>query len=135
MKFNIRGRMQSAPSITLDTHIDPLAFKLSMQGRFRGELGPFHASIGEFPVRMAIPFLKRRRPIIVTIGSIPLELGRFQFNLENAALDGSGVVGQEGIQATINAKIDCTTDMDLKGKATGRVGVSHLDLGDDEHDK
>ena len=58
MKFKVLGRMQSCPSVKLDTDISPLDFKTSVNGSFYGELGPFAAQIGEIPIRMTIPFLK-----------------------------------------------------------------------------
>lgn len=134
MKFKLRGRMRSCPSIGLDTQIEPVDFKLSLQGGLHGALGPFEAEVGEFPLRMAIPFL-RRRPVLATVGPVPMHMKPIGINLEKAYLDGSGVAGLKGIQAKISSKIDCSTDVDVKGEATGRVGLSHLDLGSDEKGK
>ena len=124
--------MQSCPSVKLDTNIDPLDFKTSINGHFHGELGPFAARIGEIPIRLAIPFLKYR-PVMASVGGFPIELDRFQVNVENAALDLDGTLGKKGIHASAEAKVDCETDMDLQGEVTGKVGLSQLDLiGDDE---
>ena len=131
MKFKVFGRMRSCPSIKLDTDISPLDFKTSINGHFYGELGPFAAKIGEIPIRMTIPFLKHR-PVMISVGGFPVKLDRFQVNVEKAGLDLGGTVGLKGIHASVDSKIDCSTDMDLKGHVAGKVGLSHLDLIDDE---
>jgi hypothetical protein len=131
MKFKVFGRMRSCPSIKLDTDISPLDFKTSINGHFYGELGPFAAKIGEIPIRMTIPFLKHR-PIMISVGGFPVKLDRFQVNVEKAGLDLGGTVGLKGIHASVDSKVDCSTDMDLKGHVAGKVGLSHLDLIEDE---
>ena len=131
MKFKVFGRMRSCPSIKLDTDISPLDFKTSINGHFYGELGPFAAKIGEIPIRMTIPFLKHR-PIMISVGGFPVKLDRFQVNVEKAGLDLGGTVGLKGIHASVDSKVDSSTDMDLKGHVAGKVGLSHLDLIEDE---
>ena len=131
MKFKVFGRMRSCPSIKLDTDISPLDFKTSINGHFYGELGPFAAKIGEIPIRMTIPFLKHR-PIMISVGGFPVKLDRFQVNVAKAGLDLGGTDGLKGIHASVDSKVDCSTDMDLKGHVAGKVGLSHLDLIEDE---
>lgn len=131
MKFKVFGRMRSCPSVKLDTDISPLDFKTSINGHFYGELGPFAAQVGEIPIRMTIPFLKHR-PVMISVGGFPVKLDRFQVNVEKAGLDLGGTVGLKGIHASVDSKVDCSTDMDLKGHVAGKVGLSHLDLIDDE---
>ena len=130
MKFKVFGRMQSCPAIKLDTRIDPLDFNINVKGAFNGKVGPFSADIGEIPIRLAIPFL-RRRPVIASIGGFPIGLDRFQIDVEKAALDLKGVLGLKGIHASVDTAVDCSTEIDLKGDVRGRVGLSHLDLGDE----
>ena len=131
MKFNIYGRMKSCPSIKLDTDINPLDFKASIQGQFQGELGPFHAYIGEIPIRMTVPFLKHK-PVMMSVGGFPIKLDRFAVNVAKAGLDVGGTIGLKGIHARVDSKIDCATDVALKGHVAGKIGLSHLDLADDE---
>jgi hypothetical protein len=133
MKFKIFGRMQSCPAIKLDTRINPLDFSVDLRGAFKGELGPFAAHIGEIPIRLAIPFL-RRKHIIASIGGFPIALNRFQVNVDEAALVLNGVLGLKGIHALIDTQVDCSTDVNLKGDVTGRIGLSHLDLNDNGDD-
>jgi|GEM_PF-1707170 len=132
MKFKVFGRMQSCPSIKLDTHINPLDFNIAINGAFSGKVGPFSADIGEIPIRIAIPFLKRR-PVVASIGGFPIALDRFQIDVEKAALELNGVLGLKGINASVDSQVDCSTDVELKGDVSGRVGLSHLDFGDDDH--
>jgi hypothetical protein len=132
MKFKVFGRMQSCPSIKLDTEISPLDFGACINGHFHGELGPVHARIGEIPFRLAIPFLRRRPVLMGSIGGFPIKLDRFQINVEKAGLDVSGTLGLNGIQASAEAVVDCETDVQLQGTIMGKVGLSHLDLGEEE---
>lgn len=133
MKFKVFGRMQSCPSLKLETDIQPLDFNTSLNGHFHGELGPFSAYIGEIPIRLTVPFLKRR-PIMMSVGAFPVKLDRFAVNVEKAALDINGILGLKGIHASVDSKIDCSTDMNLKGEVTGKVGLSHLELGEEQED-
>jgi len=132
MKFKVYGRMQSCPSVKLETDISPLSFRADINGHFKGELGPFSAEIGEIPFRLAIPFLKRSPVVMGLIGGFPIKLDRFQVNVDKAALDVNGILGLEGIHASADAKVDCATDMQLQGQVMGKVGLSHFDLGEEE---
>ena len=129
MKFTLFGRMQSCPSIGMDAMIDPLDFVTSIKGGFHGELGPFKAHIGSVPIRFAVPFLKRK-PVIASIGGFSIDLHRFRIDVDNAELDLKGIIGLKGIKANVHSKIGCSTEMKLDGKVTGRVGLSHLELGE-----
>jgi hypothetical protein len=134
MNFKIFGRMQSNPSIKLETEISPLDFGVELRGALSGELGPFSAHIGEIPIKVKIPFLRRER-VVASLGGIPLSLDRFRVDVENAALEASGVVGMKGIRAVVGSQVECATDVQLNGKLSGRVGLSNLDLDGDKPDE
>lgn len=127
MKFHVLGRMRGDPSINLDASVEPLDFETSIKGVFHGELGPFKAHIGTIPIRMTVPFLKRR-PVMASVGGFCIDLNRFAVDVEKAGLDLRGVVGREGVKAQVRSKVDCTTEVELNGNVSGRVGLSHLDL-------
>lgn len=127
MKFNVLGRMQTSPTFDIDARVEPLDFDVSIQGAFQGDAGPFKAHIGNIPIRMAVPFLKRR-PVIASIGGFGIDLQRFRVEVEKAGIDLSGMVGSKGIGARLNTKVECVTEMKLDGNVAGRVGLSHLDL-------
>ncbi|TAN74303.1 MAG: hypothetical protein EPN14_09340 [Gallionella sp.] len=131
MKFRAFGRMQSCPSISLDTTINPLDFETSLHGSFHGELGPFKGYVGEIPIRLAIPFLKRK-PVIASIGGFPLSLDRFQVNVNKAGLDLKGVIGSEGIKAKVHSKVECSTEMKLEGRVSGQFNLSDRDLDEED---
>lgn len=134
MKFKVFGRMKSCPAISLDTTINPLDFETSIHGGFHGELGPFKAYIGEIPIRLAIPFLKRK-PIIASIGGFPISLHRFQISVKEAGLDLKGVIGLKGIEAKVHSKIDCSTEMKLEGRVSGRFDLSDHDLDEEDDNR
>ncbi len=134
MKFKAYAQMQSCPGFELLTRIDPLDFDATISGAFKGTLGPFSADVGEIPIRVTIPFLKRcnNSPVIASVGGIKLGLDSFDINVDKVALGLKGLVGRDGIKAKMNAKVDCETTMSVDGNVSGRVGLSHLDLGDDD---
>ena len=131
MKFKTYIRMKSCPSVSMDASISPLDFRTALSGSLSAEAGPFAGEVGEIPIRMAIPFL-RRRPVIASLGAFPLSLERFQVNLEKAEFALQGTLGLQGIDAKMAGKIDCATDMDVKGTVSGKVGLSHLEFGEGE---
>jgi len=133
MKFKVFGRMQSCPAIKLETRINPVEFSLGLRGAFNGEVGPFSAHIGEIPIRLRIPFLRRDR-VIASLGRFPITLERFRIDVDNAALEMDGVLGLKGIHAAIDTQVECSTDVKLKGELSGRVGLSHLDFSEPEQE-
>lgn len=134
MKFKAYGRMQSCPGFDLVTHVDPLDFESSIYGAIQGSLGPFAAEVGEIPIKMTIPFMKRcDTPVIASIGGIKLGLDKFNIQFDKVSLNLNGVIGgKDGIKANLKAKVDCETDMAVSGSASGHIGLAGIDLGNDE---
>ncbi len=133
MKFKAYAQMKSCPGFDLVTKFDPLDFETTIGGAFQARLGPFSADISEIPIRMTIPFMKRcHSPVIASIGGIKLGLDSFNLSVDKVAMNLKGVVGKDGIKANMHAKVDCETTMEVDGIASGRIGLSHLDLGGDD---
>lgn len=132
MKFRLRGKMQSCPAVKFDAKLAPLDFDASVSGALQGKLGPFSVDIGEIPVRLAIPFLKRRAlPVVASVGGLHVGLDSFRIDVENATVNLKGTLGLKGIEAKVDSKIDCETHMAVDGQASGHIGLSHLDLGEE----
>lgn len=137
MKFKAYAKMQSCPTVELDTIVEPIEFETSARGAFDAQLGPFSAEVGEIPVRMTIPFLRgRRKPtLIVTLGGFHLKLAQFRLNVEGASLDFNGRLGLKGLRGKLKGQIGCETDLETEGQILGRLGLSHIDFCDDEQIK
>ncbi len=131
MKFKAYGRMQSAPTVELDAKIDPLKLDTTAGGSLQGQVGPFVARVGEIPIRVTVPFLRRRRPVLASVGGFRIKLDAVQLEVASAAVDIKGVVGADGIDMKANAKVDCDTDMKVKGWASGQVNLPTVDLGEE----
>ena len=138
MKFTVFGKMHSNPSMKINAAVAPVDVNLSAEGGLEGRLGPFGAEIGEIPIHLAIPFLRRRgssRVVVAAFGGFRIRLEHFHVSIERARFDLNGTIGQNGIRSEIDCKVACSTEMHARGAVSGRVGISHLDLGeqDDEH--
>jgi len=131
MKFNARGKMKSRPSFTIDATAAPIAFETSATGAFEGMLGPFAAQIGAIPIRLAVPFMKKRRalPVIAAFGGFRIKVEPIHVRVERASLSLKGVAGTEGLEGKLDCRVDCKTKMDIQGTLNGRMGLSHLDFG------
>lgn len=136
-QFKGQGSMHSNPDCKIDATISPINFESCVDGAFEGSLGNISAEITEVPIKIAIPFMKKRQklPVIATIGGFKIKLAPFQIKIEKASLNLSGVFGSKGIEGKMDCKVACKTDVELAGKLSGKVGLAHLDLGDDDFDE
>ncbi len=133
MKFWAKGLMKSAPGVKASVEIDPLKVEGSVKGSFKGSVGSISAVVDEIPIRLAVPFMKRRcrPPVVATIGGFRLKLNPFTVNIEGVSFDIGGVLGTEGIKSTLDCQVACRTEMDVKGGASAKLGRLEFHLGDD----
>ncbi|MEK6589211.1 MAG: hypothetical protein AABZ11_00885 [Nitrospinota bacterium] len=135
MKFKAQGVMKSCPSFATDVKTGPLDFEITAGARFEGALGPVDASMDEIPIRLAIPFLRRtNRPVVASIGGFKVKLNPFGIKVELANVNVKGILGTKGIEVKADARVDCKTDMKLKGELAGKGGVIEVNLGDEDLD-
>jgi hypothetical protein len=135
MKFKAQGVMKSCPSFTTDVKAGPLDFESTAGARLEGTLGPVDASMDEIPIRLAIPFLRRtKRPVVASIGGFKVKLNPFGIKVELANVHVKGILGTKGIEVKADARVDCKTDMKLKGELAGKGGVIEINLGDEDLD-
>jgi len=123
-KFNAKMIMRSRPDFKIDANIDPIHFNASAGGSFAATIGPISATISEIPIKLTIPFLKRRRrpQVVAAIGKFKVELDPFGVKVEGASVRLDGVLGAEGITGKIDTKVNCRTEMDVTGYFSGMVG-------------
>ncbi|MBI4377901.1 MAG: hypothetical protein HY578_02265 [Nitrospinae bacterium] len=135
MKFKAQGVMKSCPNFATDVKAGPLDFEITAGARLEGALGPVDASMDEIPIRLAIPFLRRtNRPVVASIGGFKVKLNPFGIKVELANVNVKGILGTKGIQVKADARVDCKTDMKLKGELAGKGGVIEVNLGDEDLD-
>jgi hypothetical protein len=134
MKFKFCGKMQSKPHMKVDASIDPVQFSTAMDGGFSGSLGPFRGGISDIPVRMAIPFMKRRRlPVVAAFGGFRGRLDAFRFAVDSCSMGFNGTLGTKGIRGKMDCHGECESGMEAAGTISGKVGVSHPEPGEEEH--
>ncbi len=129
MKIKLRGGMRSNPTVTLASRIDPIRFSGRMEGGASGTVGEIAVGLSEVPLRVRIPFLKRRHRLLVVgaIGPVQLKLDPFNLSLREIVFGGEGVLGgKEGLSVVSEAKVACQTDFHAEGVAAGGLGLGPL---------
>lgn len=136
MKFNAHGVMQSCPRFTTEVKAGPLDFESDAGAKIEGAVSAIDASIGEIPIRLAIPFKKRgnKMPVVASIGGFKFKLNPFGIKIEVADVKIKGVLGTKGIEAKADTHVTCKTDMKVKGNLAGKTGVVEIDFGEDDFD-
>ena len=134
MKFKGHAHMASSPGIALDAKLGPVGFDTALSGALELSLGAIAGVIEEFPIRMAIPFLKRRGgPVVVaTLGAFKAHLKPMTARVATETLHLKGTVGTHGIEGRLEGQVACKTEMDVHGQVGGKLGSVVLNLGTDD---
>ncbi len=134
MKFKSEAAMRSHPDFKVDTQVEPIAFQSSARCSFEGSLGDVSGHVGEIPVRLAIPFLKRKsgNPVVVSFGGTDFGLGPFKLKIEEALIALDGVLGTKGIRGHTEGGIKCESELNVKGEVCGKTAALTLSLGDED---
>jgi len=130
MKFKTRFNMHSTPDFKANVAMEPVAFTTSARGAFSGTLGAVSATVDEVPLRLAIPFLRRKGklPLIGTIGGFKIKLNPLNIKIEDASVQLDGVLGTKGIKSTVNTKVLCDTEVKMNGAVSGKLGSFNVKL-------
>ncbi|GAB4381255.1 MAG: hypothetical protein Kow0042_31730 [Calditrichia bacterium] len=136
MKFKAKSLMKSNPDFEMDTHFSPLDFNVSVKGSLETTIDTIGGRIGEIPVKMTIPFLKRPGgPVLIgSIGGFNIKLNPFKLKLEQAEVKFDGILGTEGLKGNLKGKVGCQTEMDVSGHASGRVGTFNVKFEETEEE-
>jgi hypothetical protein len=128
VNFSALGKMRSHPSMTAKMRMDPLHVDTNLMGGCECEVSRMSAYVGEVGIRFAIPFMKPRRklPLVASVGGFNIRLKPFHVKLKGISLHVAATVGAgTGASAEVETKVDCETEMDVKGKLpkTGRINI------------
>lgn len=136
MKFNARGQLKGNPEFSAKVKIDPLRFDTKIGGSCDIHIGAITGEIGEIRVRMAIPFLKRRRkpPVVATVGPFPINLKPFDICCGTRGVQVGGVLGTEGIGAHAETRVACQMEGNVEGDMPVKHGHLHVELDENESD-
>ncbi len=130
MNFKTRIAMESFPGFHVDAGLDPMDFRASVRGSCEATVDSVSLRVSAIPLRMAIPFLKRRRryPVLGSVGGFQITLSPLHLKVGEMGLKLDGVLGTKGIAGRMDGKIDCKTEMHVDGHLAGKVGTVTLEF-------
>ncbi len=130
MKFKTRMKMHSTPDFKANVSMEPIGFNTVVKGSFAGALGAIAATVDEVPIRLAIPFLRRKNKLqlIGTIGGFEFKLNPVTIKLDDANVQLDGIFGTKGIRGVMDTKVACETDARMDGSVSGRLGSFNVKL-------
>jgi hypothetical protein len=134
MKFQARGNMRSSPGFTLRNQVQPFSCSAQIKGGLEAGIGEVRLGVGEVPIKLRIPFLKRRRPVLVigTIGPASIQLDPFTCSVKDLAIGGEVQFGgKQGLVVMTEGKVACSTEMTADGLLSGALSLGQVHLGDD----
>lgn len=136
MKFNAAGVMQSCPKFATDIKTGPLDFEGTASATLEGSVSNIDVSVQEIPIRLTIPFLRRKKRhiVVASIGGLKVKLNPFGIKMEIGNVTVKGLLGAKGIELKTDTHVTCKTEMKVKGEMHGKAGVLNIDFGDEDFD-
>ncbi len=131
MKVKLRGGMRSNPEVRLASRVEPVRFSTRLEGGASAGVGEISVGLSEIPLRLRIPFLKRRHRLLVigTVGPVQLKLDPLTLALREMVFGAEGVLGgKEGLSVLSEGRIACETNFHAEGVAGGGFGVGPFRL-------
>jgi hypothetical protein len=132
MKFNVRALMRSNPEIDFQGKLEPLAVDCGFEGGLSAVIGAISGSVGEIPIRLRIPFLKRGNLTVASVGGFTVKTHPIDVDVRRAHLNGRAVLGPEGIAGAGRCAVRCETEVDAKGTFVGKAGNIRLNFEGEE---
>ena len=102
------------PDVNLRVKMKPFEFEIGGEGSFTLTTGDTHFSVEEIPVRVAIPFLKRR-VIAGSVGPFGVHIKPFEAQFRAFGIDARGVFGKETAEAEVHVTGNCKAEIELSG--------------------
>ncbi|PXF58383.1 MAG: hypothetical protein C4B58_06660 [Deltaproteobacteria bacterium] len=134
MNFKAHATMESYPAFKTKIRMDPMHFDTSALGSFECAVGSISATIGEVPIRLAIPFMKpgSKLPLIASVGGFRIKLDPFEAKFKGIHLQLSGAIGTKGLEGKMDCDVSCKTEMDVAGKLPVKIGAIKVSLSEED---
>jgi hypothetical protein len=118
MAISARFTIAGSPEFHLRAKTGPIAFELEGEGAVELRTGAIRAEIGEIPISMRVPFLKRHhgRVLVASVGPFGIKLEPLELQLRALGAQIAGVVGPEGLDCALEGKVSCKMEVDVTGK-------------------
>ena len=137
--MNFKGHlgMESCPDFAVQAKTEPIAFTTEAKGSLVAKVSSISVQIGEIPINLSIPFLRRAGGIhtVASIGSFAIKLSPFTLAVEGANVQFAGVMGTKGITTHLEGQVGCKSKVSFNGKLFGKIANCSIDLPDDEFEE
>lgn len=113
MNLKSHLRLDMHPDMRVHAHVHAVDFAVRAEATLGFSTGPIHAKIGVVPLRMTIPFLRRRGPVLAgSLGPVDITLRPVEVHAHVRAARIEGRLGgDEGIRADLHGVGTCHTDV------------------------
>lgn len=130
MKLKAHAVMQGNPEFKLQAKCNPIGFEVTADGSLKLQTGPIAAEIGEIPITLRIPFLRRAGGvrIIGSIGPFGVRLQPIDAKLQSISLRIGGTLGKESLACDLEGRIACKTEVDLAASIPAKVTKVAFDV-------
>lgn len=134
VRFKSHAVVQGNPEFSARATSKPIGFEVGGEGSFKLAIGRMEAEIGEIPIKVTIPFLRRARGVrmVASIGSFGVCLKPFDVEVRGFGVHFGGVLGKEGLEGAVEGKIACMMHLDLAGSVPGRLTKAAIEIADGE---
>jgi hypothetical protein len=115
--------------------LNPIHFETSVHANMDLHVGSISAEISEVPIRLAIPFMKRKARKLMVIGSvggIKVRLEPLRVTAERLSLDMEGVLGTKGIEGQAEGEMSCESRVKGKGLLEGTIVIPPIIFKEDD---
>ena len=132
MKFQANGKMRSHPGFTMANRVEPFSGSGQLRAGFSAEMGEVTLGVTEVPIKLRIPFLKRRHAVLIigAIGPVSIKLNPFTCSVKDLSVSGEvWVGGKEGLVVVSEGKVDGNTELRVEGALSGDLSLGKLHLG------
>lgn len=126
MNFKAKGFLKSNPSFKMQSRLDPLKCKVSLTASGRADItvGEINIAIDEIPIKMTLPFRKRREPVVIaSIGGFNAKISPFDLKVKRASFRLSGTCKTEEIKGEMEGQMKCSSEIEAEGKLNGKVAA------------
>ncbi len=134
MKVKAHAVMQGSPELKLQAKCNPIGFEVTADGSLKLQTGPIAAEIGEIPITLRIPFLRRAGGvrIVGSIGAFGVRVQPIDAELRPISLRIGGTLGKDGLACDLEGRIGCKTEVDLDASIPAKVTRVAFDVAEDE---
>lgn len=134
MKLKAHALMQGNPEFELKALCNPIGFEVAADGSLKLQTGPIAAEIGEIPITLRIPFLRRAGgvQIVGSIGAFSVRLLPIDAELRSISLKIGGTLGKDRLACNLEGRITCKTEVDLDASIPAKVTRVAFNVAEDE---